>query len=189
MLDIQVVETIKRKAGVENPETLISTANLWTILGLKHPATLTCSTGLIVARNQRRGITVCLFATLKTFDTVATGHYRQHESCRNRYRWLQVICYSDGDQRVGRELQFHHRSQRQWEIEYSRRNMLCPRHYEHEHRQGAEYPSKSAAMFLRDVVALIFPGLDLQTRPSRRDQGQRNNRLRQPRQEEISNRL
>lgn len=55
--------------------------------------------------------------------------------------------------------------------------MLCPRYYQYEHCEGAEYPGKLATILLRILAALMFPGLDLQTRPSRRDEGQRNNRL------------
>lgn len=132
------------------------------------------------ARNQHRAISVFVYSRLLIFNPIATSQYHHYEGRRNRYRWLQVICCPDGNQRVGRELQFHYRSQWQWKIEYSGRNMLCLRYHKHEHCEGAEYPGNLATMSLRDLAALMFAGLDLQTRPSRRDQSQRNNRLRQP---------
>ena len=55
--------------------------------------------------------------------------------------------------------------------------MLCPRYHKHEHREGAEHTGRFAIIVFYHLIALMDTGSDLQTRSSRRDQGQRDNRL------------
>ena len=55
--------------------------------------------------------------------------------------------------------------------------MLCPRYHKHEHREGAKHTGRLAVIVFHRLIALMITGSDLQTRSSRRDQGQRDNRL------------
>lgn len=55
--------------------------------------------------------------------------------------------------------------------------MFCPRYHKHEHREGAEHTGRLAIVVFNHLTALMSIGSDLQTRSSRRNQGQRDNCL------------
>jgi hypothetical protein len=104
---------------------------------------------------------------------------------------MSTACAAEGrplTSSQGRDIQFHHWPQRQWQVQYPGLHLFRPGHHQHDHSSGAKLtgaaqagPLVSARCIAHVLTSLAIPGSDLQARPSRSYESQCHNRLRQQR--------